>query len=269
MLLNSNNISRSFWIFAILSFIFNYSESVDAKDSNIGIRVAMLTETTTAYTVPINGKKIARRHMLQGKLHFHAGNYTSAIDQYSLAIEHQPGFYQSYILRGDAYFKSKQYLPAIGDYTAAINFQPDNVRGYIKRGSVYAFSGDDQSALQDYTAAIRRNPEYGVTYKQRAYIHLRRRHFAKAEADMRRALKYLPGDSEIRHSLGDVFYYSGRVEEAKRQWHETCVQAGARVTRSWQKRLSAVGRYSGPINGKCSNDLVNSFATCAKDKCQF
>lgn len=269
MSLNSINISYIFKGLGIFAFVFSYSGNVAAKDRTIGVRIAMLTEATTAYTVPINGKKMARRHMLQGKLHYHAGNYTSAIDQYSLAIEHQPGFYQSYILRGDAYFKSKQYLPAIGDYSAAINFQPNNVRGYIKRGSVYAFSGDDRSALKDYTDAIRMDPDHGVTYKQRAYIHLRRRHFAKAEADMRSALKYLPGDPEIRHSLGDVFYYSGRVDEAKRHWHETCVEAGTRIRRSWQKRLSAVGRYTGPINGKCSSDLVNSFATCAKDKCQF
>ena len=41
------------------------------------------------------------------------------------------------------------------------------------------------------------------------------------------------------------------------------------MTRDWQQRLAAIARYDGPVDGKCDRELIEVFAACARDRCQF
>ena len=50
---------------------------------------------------------------------------------------------------------------------------------------------------------------------------------------------------------------------------KTCSIADAAMTRDWQQRLAAIARYKGPVDGKCDRELIEIFAACARDRCQF
>ena len=157
---------------------------------------------------------------------------------------------------------------AIDDLDKSIALNP-TVEAHVMRGVAYAFSGDDGAALKDYVTAIAIDPEYGSTYKQRAYIYLRQGNFAGAERDIQKAIRLLPDDLEVQHSLGDVMYYGGKTDAAERQWEKMCSVADAKITRDWQKRLAEVGRYHGSVDGDCDRELIDAFAACARIKCQF
>ena len=36
------------------------------------------------------------------------------------------------------------------------------------------------------------------------------------------AMRLLPDDLEVQHSFGDVLYYGGKIQAAKRQWEKAC-----------------------------------------------
>ena len=159
--------------------------------------------------------------------------------------------------------------PALNESSFAVERFSGGAEFYLYRGVDHAFSGNDEAALEDYEAALRINPNYGLVYKQRAYIHLRRNEFAKAEADLHLALCFHPEYSEIQHSLGDVFYYAGKTVLAYSQWEETCDLAPGYDVRDWKERLAEINRFEGPLDGKCTKQLMDAFAKCAQDRCQF
>lgn len=212
--------------------------------------------------------KASVEHMLRGNYHLDNGDHEAALAEYNRALGYDPKSWIAFLLRAYLYQLQGKNALAIKDLNKTIELNA-TVEAHVMRGVAYAFSGDDAAALKDYVTAVRIDPAYGNTYKQRAYIYLRRGEFARAEADIKEAMRLLPGDLEVQHSFGDVLYYGGKTEAAKRQWEETCSTADVEMTSDWQRRLAAIGRYKGTVDGKCDSELIDVFAACARDKCQF
>ena len=207
-------------------------------------------------------------HMLLGNYHLDNGDHEAALAEYNRALDYDPKSWVAFLLRAYLYQLQSKNALAIKDLDKTIELNA-TVEAHVMRGVAYAFSGDDDAALKDYVTAVRIDPAYGSTYKQRAYIYLRRGRFAEAEADIKEAMRLLPGDLEVQHSFGDVLYYGGKTRAAKRQWEKTCAIADVEMTSDWQRRLAAIGRYKGTVDGKCDGELIDVFAACARDKCQF
>ncbi|MEO0618792.1 MAG: hypothetical protein AAFZ01_05875 [Pseudomonadota bacterium] len=140
---------------------------------------------------------------------------------------------------------------------------------YVIRGQARAFSKDDDGALEDYANALALNDKLTWIFGARAYIYLRRGSFLQAERDVKRALAHEPNSLDLQHSLGDVYYYSGRFDEARKHWRSSCKAATKHDVASIQSRLSEIKRFSQPADGKCSRALIDAFEVCAKEKCQF
>ncbi len=140
---------------------------------------------------------------------------------------------------------------------------------YFIRGLANAFSANDDLAFADYQTALNLNPGLTFIYAKRAYIFMRQHKYSDAEADIRRALEADPTDIETQHSLGDVYYYSGRPDAAVKHWRETCALADTVQIADWQKRLSEINRYDGKASGRCDQALIDAFAKCARERCQF
>ncbi|WP_337660073.1 tetratricopeptide repeat protein [Anderseniella sp. Alg231-50] len=212
--------------------------------------------------------RTSAEHVLRGNYHMDNGNYNAALAEYTRALEYDPKSWVAFLLRAYLYQLQGKNALAIKDLDKTIEFNP-TVEAHVMRGVAYAFSGDDDAALKDYVTAVHMDPAYGSTYKQRAYIYLRRGRFAEAEADIQEAMRLLPDDLEVQHSFGDVLYYGGKIQAAKRQWEKTCAIADVEMTSDWQQRLAAIGRYKGPVDGQCDSELIEVFSACARDKCQF
>ena len=81
-----------------------------------------------------------------------AGDWSSAVKNYTQAIELKPDGHIIYNNRGVTYFKwGEKYLPkAIEDFSKAIELKPDYATAYENRGNMYYILKDSQKALGDY-----------------------------------------------------------------------------------------------------------------------
>ena len=231
------------------------------------IEVAV-TNSTEPEPSQADNLRASVEHMLRGNYHLDNGNYQAALAEYTRALDYDPKSWVAFLLRAYLYQLQSKNALAIKDLDRTIELNP-TVEAHVMRGVAYAFSGDDDAALKDYVTAVRIDPAYGSTYKQRAYIYLRRGKFAEAEADIKEAMRLLPDDLEVQHSFGDVLYYGGKIQAAKRRWEKTCAIADVEMTSDWQQRLAAIGRYNGTVDGKCDGELIDVFTACARDRCQF
>lgn len=238
---------------------------LNPADSVIEIAVANSTEPEHSHA---DNLRASAEHMLRGNYHLDNGDYEAALAEYTRALDYDPKSWVAFLLRAYLYQLQSKNALAIKDLDKTIELNP-TVEAHVMRGVAYAFSGDDDAALKDYVTAVRIDPGYGSIYKQRAYIYLRRGKFSEAEADIQEAMRLLPDDLEVQHSFGDVLYYGGKIQAAKRQWEKTCTIADVEMTSDWQQRLAAIGRYSGPVDGKCDRELIDVFTDCARDRCQF
>ncbi len=238
-----------------------------AKPLEPAMEIAV-TNSTEPGSSHADNLRASVEHMLRGNYHLDNGDYEAALAEYTRALDYDPKSWVAFLLRAYLYQLQSKNALAIKDLDKTIDLNP-TVEAHVMRGVAYAFSGDDDAALSDYETAVRIDPAYGSTYKQRAYIYLRRGKFAEAEADIQEAMRLLPDDLEVQHSFGDVLYYGGKIQAAKRQWEKTCAIADVEMTSDWQQRLAAIGRYNGPVDGKCGRELIDVFTTCARDRCQF
>ena len=78
-----------------------------------------------------------------------------------------PGIYN---LRGNMYYKKGQIDKAIDDYTRAIEINPGFATAYYNRGSAYNFEGRIDIASHDYKKALKLNPRYGETNDDREIV---------------------------------------------------------------------------------------------------
>lgn len=104
--------------------------------------------------------KLAIEYYNEGKIKSQTGNWKSAIELYSKAIENYPK--EDSILKSEAYYNrglNNRYLNnlknAISDYTEAIKFNHSYYKAYNNRGFVKLQTGDYAGAILDFTQTIK------------------------------------------------------------------------------------------------------------------
>lgn len=80
-------------------------------------------------------------------------DYSSAIKDYTRAIELNPKFAFAIYNRANAYTKSKQFKKAIADYDWALQVEPNFAEAYFNRGLVYLFLDNKELAYEDLSKA--------------------------------------------------------------------------------------------------------------------
>jgi tetratricopeptide (TPR) repeat protein len=99
-----------------------------------------------------------------GALLYNFGNYKSAIDNYSLAIQCNPQDEVAYINRGIARVVIAEYEAAIEDLNQTLQINPQNAQAYAERGLARAMIGENEAAIEDCSRAIELNPHYYRAY---------------------------------------------------------------------------------------------------------
>lgn len=101
------------------------------------------------------------------------GNYTAAIDLFSLLIERNPQNVTAYNNRGLLYFQNGQFSRALADYNDALQLNPKLAKIYNNRANCYASMGQPMEALFDYERALDLNPanthariNQGITFRE-------------------------------------------------------------------------------------------------------
>lgn len=101
------------------------------------------------------------------------GNYTAAIELFSLLIKRNPQNVTAYNNRGLLYFQNGQFSHALADYNNALQLNPKLAKIYNNRANCYASMGQPMEALFDYERALDLNPanthariNQGITFRE-------------------------------------------------------------------------------------------------------
>ena len=95
----------------------------------------------------------AEKHFYQGIEDRRQGNRDAALEEFTKAVEIDPGYYYAYYNRALVYHQIGDLESSLADYNKAIELQPDNVYWTIERGFLYLKLGDREKAIIDLERA--------------------------------------------------------------------------------------------------------------------
>ena len=168
----------------------------------------------------------------RGILFASRGDYEMAIENFTEALNLNPGLSAAYTLRGRAWFAGASYVTsvdenfsgvsthalvgtspaqqqayekAIADFTEAIRLDPGAAKTYRERGSAYIQKGDQDRAIADCTQAIRLDPNSATAYQIRGIAYWHKGDYDRAIADCTQAIKIDPNIARAYNNRGIAY----------------------------------------------------------------
>jgi len=155
---------------------------------------------------------------------------------------------RAYNNRGLAYEALGRIDTALDNYNIAIDLDPGSAPAFNNRGNIHATRGELRRALEDHTEAIRLDPDYSHAYYNRAVDLEEIGEPTLAIEDYTRVLEIDPNYGVALVSRGTLQCRIGAAEAAVADL-VLAVQRGFVDATAMQQRLSQTGHYSGPIDG--------------------
>jgi len=101
-----------------------------------------------------------------GEIRLHDGDYKTALQRLTGAIEFENDSPRVRCLRGQCYTKLKMYERAIGDFQKAINGNPEDAESFYNLGVLYERTGHYEASLLALSKALELEPEKpGLAFK--------------------------------------------------------------------------------------------------------
>jgi tetratricopeptide (TPR) repeat protein/uncharacterized protein YraI len=145
---------------------------------------------------------------------YYAGNYESALQDYTCAIELDNQNPYAYNGRGNVYVVLQQYDEALADYNQALEYEEDNAWYlYFNRGSTYLSLKDYAKAEADLNQAIELNQAQGTVYNNRGNIYYEQGDYTRAIEDYDKSIE-LPNNEKYvpYHNRGIAYFELGEYE---------------------------------------------------------
>ncbi|MDH5327096.1 MAG: tetratricopeptide repeat protein [Gammaproteobacteria bacterium] len=149
-----------------------------------------------------------------GEACYNDKNLDCAIENYSKAIDRQPGDSRIYNSRGLAYHFKKEYKKSVRDFDRAIQLNPNNYRAYNNRGNAKRRLGQYELALADITKSISINPRNIKAYHNRASVYIKTKRYHEAESDLNIALDLGSRHHSTYSNIGYVAYKLKKYDQA-------------------------------------------------------
>jgi tetratricopeptide (TPR) repeat protein len=131
---------------------------------------------------------------------YDAGDYETAVKDYSLFLLLNPTFSQAYYMRGMAYSRLDQFDQALDDLNQALVYpqSSEQITGliYNDRALIYMLQDDAEAALEDLDAAITAAPDLPDAYLRRAQIYLFEERYEEALVDYDKLIELAPEFSQ-------------------------------------------------------------------------
>lgn len=99
------------------------------------------------------------------------GRFEEALADLNQAIDREPELAESYNLRAQIYFQLRNYGRCIADLTILLSIEPDRADAYLMRGLANTNLGRNMRSIEDYTKAIEldKNNVNAYLHRARAY----------------------------------------------------------------------------------------------------
>ena len=162
--------SISFW-----TSVIKTSPNLSVAYTNRGIAYkdqAMISSALQDYTKAIQINKDAyETYFNRGNAYYALQQYDLAVDDYTAAIKIKADYPMAYNNRGSVYSTLKNYIKAVEDYSAAVRIDPTFADAYFNRGNAYYFLGKFDLAIESFSQAVRYKKDYWQAYINRAFLY--------------------------------------------------------------------------------------------------
>lgn len=168
---------------------------------------------------------------------FQEGDYLTAIDQFSKAIDTDSTYSNAYSDRCLTYIYLEDYPAAVQDCTQALQFNPRDTEAYLNRGLAYHRLGQPAEAVADYNQLLKLKPDDFRAYYNRGLARAEQLSYREAIVDYGEALRQV---SPLAHSLlAEVHNDRGLAQLGLEHWP----QAIADFTQAIQFSSSDIRAY--------------------------
>ena len=151
----------------------------------------------------------------RGNRYCNSGDYESAVESYSNAIDMQSDIAIFYNNRGTAYVEMSENEKALSDFSKAIELKPDDENAYYNnRGTAYVEMGENEKALSDFNKAIELTPDYADAYNNRGYTYDNIGKYDEALSDFGKAIELKPDYADAYNNRGYTYGNMGKYDEA-------------------------------------------------------
>jgi tetratricopeptide (TPR) repeat protein len=107
---------------------------------------------------------IAEMLLQAGTVHFNAGKYTDATENFREAVKLRPGFAEAYVNLGLAYYRLGRYQEAAVAYHQALQLTPGSLPLYHKLSTLHIMLGEYATAADILRQALALDPRNAVTH---------------------------------------------------------------------------------------------------------
>lgn len=146
----------------------------------------------------------ARLFYNRGLAHMKLEDLDQAVKDFSDCVSIAPGIYMAWMNRANMNVKMNHLLEALPDYEKAIQLKPDDYLIWYNRGAVYSRLGQAENALRDLNEALKLNPYDGPSYSARADLYFVQGDKERAAADYRRSLGINPDSKHATERLAEI-----------------------------------------------------------------
>lgn len=197
---------------------------------------------------------LAELHFNHGLAYTDQGDYKSAIEEYTQAIQINPHYVDAYYYRGLAYASSavpdmreafdnfdrviqldSQYAMAyynrgihelgqqssIDDLTIFLQLKPDDAMAYNYRGLAYYYMDDLDNAVHDFSQAIQLDPGFAIAYNNRGLAYAGKGDLDQAMIDYDDAILLKQDFGAAYFNRGQAYFDKGNLELAIQDWEQT------------------------------------------------
>jgi tetratricopeptide (TPR) repeat protein len=176
---------------------------------------AAFTSAIADYTRAIQlDPNLAAAYRERGRTYGEIGDHDTAVEDLNQAIRLNPDSVAAYNIRGLAYANKGDYDRAIADYTQAINLDPKDAAAYYNRGNAYDDKGDYDRAIKDYNRAINLDPKAAMTYNNRGNAYQNKGDYDQAIADCTQAINLDPNFAWAYHNRGLAYHNKRDYDQA-------------------------------------------------------
>ncbi len=130
------------------------------------------------------------------------------------AIQLDPTLDEGYLRLGQVYLSRGDFMHAEIEFRRTIEINSNAEEAWIGLGKIYTHFGLYQPCLEVYEKALSLNPANASILLSRALIRIGFMQYQEAEEDIRRLLRFYPGDVFYHSFLGLILYYRDNLNGA-------------------------------------------------------
>ena len=135
---------------------------------------------------------------------------------------------------------------------------------YAMRALAYSLKGLYDTAIQDYNEAIRLIPDFAVALNNRAWAYFKSGRPEAGLPDVERSLELQPTSPHAYDTRAHIRQVMGNPSGAMSDYDAAMRFGGERMIQLYQCGLSALGYYSGPVDGVYTVALRQALEACVK-----